>query len=222
VSVPETIPCRWKHLRGEGRKAMYRATCGRGKCRGHLGDLRFQGSYEDAAADVLEEYRRDRSRLEQGIARGEHPSRGGRSADEELARLVSREETAQRHLQEAAADERAGRVNAQQEWRMSALPCLGQFVYSDDYPTPIYYGHADSGFRISFRRKYSRSGNEIGRRPMYPADHRSPGWMTEVYGAGRHGLKGQRVLPTDRVWCPVCGTLNQLEWPEQLKDAQPQ
>ena len=87
---PQAIPCRWKHLRGEGRKALFRATCGQDQCRGHLGNLRFQGSYEDAARDVLEEIQGDQRRIEQRMARGENPARGAGSADQELALLASR------------------------------------------------------------------------------------------------------------------------------------
>ena len=39
---------------------------------------------------------------------------------------------------------------------------------------PTYSGYADTGYRITFSRKRSRTGNQIGRRPLYPADHRSP------------------------------------------------
>lgn len=33
------ISCRWKHVGGKEFEAVYRATCGRPNCRGHLGDL---------------------------------------------------------------------------------------------------------------------------------------------------------------------------------------
>ena len=219
-SLPQPVPCRWKHLRGEERKALFRATCGQGQCRGHLGDLRFQESYEEQARDVLEEIQRDRRRAEQRLARGEDPTKGARSAEDELARLASREERAQRHLVEATADERAGRVQANQEWRMFAIPVLGQFIYANEYYPPHYSGYADTGYRLSFGRKRSRNGNEIGRRPFYPAHQQSPSWMNEIYGTGRYALLGQRFGPPALIWCPIstCEALNSVDWPEALQD----
>jgi hypothetical protein len=145
---------------------------------------------------------------------------GKNTTDDELARLVSQEEREQRLLEEVAADEQAGRVKAEQEWRMFAIPVLGDFVYADDYSVPIYSGHADTGYRITFGGKRSRSGKQIGRRPLYPAQLQSPSWMTEIYGTGRRGLLGQRFGPPALIWCPIstCGTLNYVDWPESLQD----
>jgi hypothetical protein len=38
-SKDATVACRWKRVFGKGRDAVYRATCGRPGCPGHLGDL---------------------------------------------------------------------------------------------------------------------------------------------------------------------------------------
>ena len=65
------ITCRWKHLRGEGRRAIYRATCGRAACPGHLGELSYTGSFTDEAAKAEELAWRERRQLERAVARGQ-------------------------------------------------------------------------------------------------------------------------------------------------------
>jgi hypothetical protein len=181
--------------------------------------------YEDTAVDILEDIRRERRRVEEAVARGETPRKCPRwparikSVEDYLAHLASRDETEQRHRDEAAADERAGRIKARPEWLMVAAPVVGDFVYADDYSLPIYRGFPDTGYHIIFPRMRSRKGKPIGRRSLYPADHSVPGWLAEIHGTGRRDVLGQRFAPPARIWCPIssCGALNAVDWPAPLQ-----
>jgi hypothetical protein len=215
MSAPEALPCRWKHLRGSGRKALYRATCGRGECRGHLGDLCFVGTAQDQTeilADLARHWYRSR-RPERPDARDD-----SWATEEDLVIFATEAEEVVRQLGRQAADERAGRVRLVTGWMMLAFPLQGRRALPP--PTndtqPIYWGHRDSGYRISFGGKRSQDGVRVGHRPLLQ-DAPSP--VRDAFGGSRP-VQGQTPRPTDCIWCPICGTLNRLEWPEPLKDSQ--
>jgi hypothetical protein len=107
------------------------------------------------------------------------------------------------------------------EWLMSAEPLAKQLGHSSQQRAflgpggyAFYYGYADSGYRISQTGKRSRKGWQIARRPMegVSRDLRIP-------GASNKFIEGQVVRPHDRVYCTVCDALNQLDWPDTLKDS---
>jgi hypothetical protein len=83
-------------------------------------------------------------------------------------------------------------------------------------PYRIFRGYRDTGYRISLTGKRSRNGGRIGRRPAT-----DPAPLPEMKSLKRytHVVAGQQPQLGDRIWCPVCGTLNQLIRPEQLRHA---
>ena len=85
-------------------------------------------------------------------------------------------------------------------WVMEATPV------NASVRTAFYRGFSDSGFRVAFGGNGKRTphGTPIGRRPKIPHS--------------LFAVQGQIITPTDRIWCPVCGTLNQLDWPDALRD----
>ena len=211
MNVPETpISCRWKHLRGEAHRAIYRATCGRATCPGHLGDLRYEGSFAEEAAKAEEEARRERRGLERAVACGQ--------STRDAAAVVMREIDADleearrlRDMEEALGGRSPG------DWSMRACWVTHGNGRTPLNIEPIYYGHADTGYRISHRGKRSRRGWRVGRRPdVRPAlpipllaDADDP-----------RAVDGQEVRLPARIWCPVCDALNRLDWPVPLQDPQ--
>jgi hypothetical protein len=104
------------------------------------------------------------------------------------------------------------------EWLMSAelrrtksTPSDRSDILSRGYA--FYRGYADTGFRISRGGKRTRDGWQYPRRRMegVSRDMRVPGVAVNV-------IEGQAVRPTNHVWCPICGQLNQLDWPDALKN----
>jgi hypothetical protein len=217
MSAPEPVPCRWKHLRGKEHDAVYRATCGRPRpCPGHLGDLSYIGSFTEEAAKAEEEARRERRASERAVAHGQSTAN--------IAAVVMREMAADLEEIRLLEDirrlrdmEQAGVVPAPGYWFMQAC-----WVVNGNRTIPIenqaiYYGHPDTGYRISYGGKRSRGGLRVGRRP----DVR-PTLPTSLLADldDPRGVDGQEVRPPARIWCPVCGTLNRLDWPDPLQDAQ--
>ena len=50
-------------------------------------------------------------------------------------------------------------------WSMEAQFVVHRNWQFPSAPQPIYYGHSDTGYRISHRGKRSRDGSRVGRRP---------------------------------------------------------
>jgi hypothetical protein len=176
-SIVGATPCRWKHLRGQGTDAIYRASCGTG-CPGHLGDLHFVGSHFLTRRFTL-----------------------GQPGDpDEPVWEIS---AATRARMERYAEE--GRRVAvipgfASTWVLSASPLAGQ------PRDAIYRGYADTGFKISFGGKKASNKTRVGRRSFMNWDIGGP-----------RKPQGQTIRPPSRIWCPACGTLNQLDWPEPLR-----
>jgi hypothetical protein len=217
-SLPDPISCHWKHLRGIELDAIYRATCGKDRCPGHLGDLAYRNFSDDEnriqlAALVDQE----RERIERAVSGyPSHPYSG------ELGGLLTAlaGEEAMMRLQGIEAGDVPDDPLMRDKllawgWIMHAEPLVSHPRGAD---TPfIYYGHSDSGFRISTGGKQGWNGWRVGRRRVL---RQSPTWMEHSVGA--YYAQGQIVRPTDRVWCRSCGTLNRLDWPESLRDLQAQ
>ena len=197
----EVIPCRWEHRRGEGRDAIFRAHCGRLGCKGVLGELRYQDSPAARVASSLS----DRAR---GI--------------EVLGVLEE-----QRRLPRGVTDSKASELAALKNWAQEALLATdgewlmfanlrrtrpdhsGKFHLGSAY----YYGYPDTGYHWSDGQKRVADGVATSRRPM-----QGPAQDMRVPGISVNFIEGQHPLPTDRIWCKWCRTLNQLDWPEPLRD----
>jgi hypothetical protein len=98
-------------------------------------------------------------------------------------------------------------VSDRDGWQMVAEPRSGKLPDSPPRVKAFYRGYRDTGYRISTGGKRTLSGWQAPRRPK----------------VGHHfdyTITGQVVRPTDLVWCPACGTLNQLDWPEALRDCE--
>jgi hypothetical protein len=202
---PAAIPCRWKHVRGEGRQAIYRATCGQGQCRGHLGDLAWRGLSDEDLRRWLEAA--DAHARHQWLA--EHHQELLHLYDLGTPEDGPHAEVLAETVRGLVLDEAQGRG-----WFM--VPRV--LTRPDDDKQPIYYGYADSGYRISFsgKRSHRGRGQRVGRRPLGQS---MPGWAVEAAGSERVAA-GQPVRPPAHIWCPIssCGALNHLGWPEPLKD----
>ena len=210
MNAPEApISCRWKHLRGEGGRAIYRATCGRAACPGHLGDLSYFDTFIEEAAKAEEQFRRESRQLERAVARGQTTAN--------VAALLMREaeETLEEQRRLSDIEKVKGPLGPAWGWRMEA-----QFVVHRNwqFPSaiqPIYYGHADTGYRISHGGKRSRDGFRVGRRP----DVRPPLPMSLLADLeDPRGVDGQKPRLPARIWCRICRTLNYLDWPGPLQD----
>jgi len=139
--MPEPIPCRWKHLRGQGTDAIYRASCGTG-CPGHLGDLRFvDGHYLQRRISMLQPIDPDAPAWERKLS------------DEEYAAMAA-----------AYLPRRVGIARGfASAWILSASPLIGR------PQDAIYHGYADSGFKITVGGKRASNRARVGRRgsPIY-------------------------------------------------------
>jgi hypothetical protein len=200
------IACRWKRLYGLGRQAVYRATCGRESCPGHLGDMSYTDSLAHRTASDLQHRRNFDELVRTGALPGV---------------LTHKQAEARHHETEWIASQVAHLDLPQEgEWRMSAELLLKKLGPSDQKITFIgpggyafYRGYRDSGFHIALTGKRSRKGFHIARRPMEGVSR-----DLRIAGVSNKFIEGQVPRPTDRVWCRVCGQLNQLDWPDALKD----
>jgi hypothetical protein len=191
-AIVEAIPCRWKHLRGTGLAAVYRATCGatrgRGECRAHLGDLHHlcQRVVSDGDEDPSVREGRERAASQLGI-----------SMPVDFLRDECRNRQRYRNVPGKG-------------WTLSGPPVPGR-------ETAIYRGYADSGYRIVLRGKIARNGKRIGRRP-------SDSWERDFDQETRERPVDGRtpVPPTDHIWCPMCGTMNRVGWPDALQGCEAQ
>ena len=230
MKTSDPIPCRWKRLRGTGREAIYRATCGRAGCPGHLGDL----SYLDGrSADLHQEFRalvkmsarlgREVVRLRQEADQLRNSARFSMSPGDEAGASAGTipPETADRSVIERIVQEVRASLPPARTWLMSAAPIEHASSGPSRRGGAVYRGFAEAGFRISHTGRRALNGNRIGRRPLRLLGN--PLNPLPQDSAAREALQmrdvdGQIVQPTDRVWCPVCGALNQLNWPEPLQD----
>ncbi len=218
-----TVAARWKRVRGRGLDAVYRASCGKGGCPGFLGELRYAASGAQQAIQLRDYARRERECL-QVIADGGPRGGGGPAVpewardldlDEALDMAREREEEVARLLEVVGDDVEKYFPESLEGWWMRARP------YASRQPTEpelkaVYAGYADTGYRISLGGKRSLDGLRIGRRPSLEED--APPVFRELRGT--HAVEGQLVGPTDRIWCRVCGVLNQLDGPAELRDSQ--
>jgi hypothetical protein len=99
-------------------------------------------------------------------------------------------------------------------WRMSAAPFQSRRATHTHDAHPVYRGHRDTGYRISHGGKRAgRSGTRIGRRPIL----RFSDPLVRVALGDLRPVQGQLICPRVRIWCPMCGTRNDVDWPEALR-----
>jgi hypothetical protein len=194
------ITCRWKRLRGEGRGAFYRASCGHETCPGHLGDLAYVDSLRDQLWSYLKRHRRDPERLRAGDG----------------PRLWTKEETESTNRREVDAILRQGR-QIMSEWLMSAEPLETKRAPSHHgdafYRRHAFYrGYADTGYRISRGGKRTPDGWQVPRRSMEGISR-----DVRVDGVAVDHIEGQAVRPADKVQCPVCSQLTLFDRAHPLK-----
>jgi hypothetical protein len=136
--MPEPIPCRWKHLRGRGHNAVYRATCGRDKpCPGHLGDLGYFDWLGNHATHPYSD--EDEEPFQKLKDAGNHTHTAGVMGTRCPEWLMSAD-----YLHVSRGQ---GRKNSNTDHHR------------------IYRGFADSGYRVSHGGKRDRTGDRVGRRP---------------------------------------------------------
>ncbi|MDP9358874.1 MAG: hypothetical protein M3R02_27070 [Chloroflexota bacterium] len=84
----------------------------------------------------------------------------------------------------------------------------------DRKPFPLYYGFADTGLRISYKGHRSKEGYRIGRRPFRGRKDGADKlrWMGEET-ADPFDAFGQPAFPPCLIYCPVCGSLNDVGVP---------
>ncbi len=75
-------------------------------------------------------------------------------------------------------------------------------------PQSIYYGHADTGYRISHGGKRNRTGWRIGRRPF--------AGEIRYFTPRPWDPSTQDPEPPCRIFCPVCGALNGVPLPDGI------
>ncbi len=186
-----TCEARWKLLGGEGFEQVFRAICGRERsCPTSLGRLTHFDPFSVYAERIraLTEYFHEL-----------HDSGDKNAVTHQWAEF------------QAWVDQRLGavyraRLQADQggngpRWMMVAeqLDPNRRLAWAN------YYGHPDSGYRISF--------NMMSRRPAVPHD---PILRELIEEGGLHkwAPSGHWPTPPCQIWCPTCGTLNYLPVPE--------
>lgn len=195
MNAAETpISGRWKHLRGEGREAVYRAICGRPSCPHALGELVYRSGVRGEAGSL-----RARLRAAEAVL-------GDRPRPEDAAMLAE----IRRGVEWLDANSLGTTAPG---WIMRAPKHNGI--------RGIYRGFPDSGYRISFGGKRSLGGVRVGHRQQDPAWSSMLTLPETKAVGGPRGVFGQTPCPPARVWC-LCGTLNALDWPEPLQGLQAQ
>ncbi len=195
--VAEPTPCRWKHLRGHGTDAIYRASCGTG-CPGHLGDLHFvDGQQLGGRISLMQPIDPDAPKWQLSARtverlRAQQPSHHPRRSEIE-------------HLIRPTDAYVVGGVGIAPSfascWVLSASPLIGK------PRDAIYRGYADSGYRIVAGGKRTSNRERVGRR----------GSRSYEAILGSRKPQGQTVQPPARIWCLACGTLGLVELPESLR-----
>ncbi len=224
---------RWKQLSGRGLDTRLRAHCGKPGCPGSLGVLqsidsptfspdKVKAHYEhmlsmlenldreysmmDQREDLPEEIDRDKRRASLSDAR----SQVARVID--VARkLLDREVTnaVKREKQRTAMPDDVPR------WVMRPeRPPHEPGTSRDRRPHPLYYGFTDTGLRISYQGHRSKEGYRIGRRPFRGRKDGKDklGWLGEET-ADRFEAFGQPAFPPCLIFCPMCGSLNDVGVP---------
>lgn len=225
----EAYPARWKRLARPDRDVRYRAICGRPGCPGSLGQLLNFGLRRRETADalfarrqaLLEDYDLLLVKMEE---RTDLPP--GMDREKRLASLA--ELRAQATRQRACAEEdrrsmaaifgvladRADLWDLLPDWAMRPeAPHRERGTPTDRSPHPIYHGHPDTGYRISLGGKRVRAGHRIGRRPQQTAPSGVDITPLAPRFADRRRVHGQSPIPPCRIFCPVCGSPNDVGIP---------
>ncbi len=118
-------------------------------------------------------------------------------------------------LAEAAAEEAAALGFEGDIWAMAPeRPHREPGTAPGRRPRPLYYGYDDTGYRISLGGKRSRSGLRVGRR-AFETGGRSTDRTAPALSrwGGPISPSGQAPVPPCLIWCPVCGSLNDVPTP---------
>lgn len=209
----------WKEIPGDRDDGpSYRAICGKRGCPSSLGVLR---SFDPRWAFPLGTAIREAETLRAEIQEiSEQLSRikttGGVPADADKARWISLHDRSidltgrwlalHREAQDKgqAENDIDGPTAPQPSWiMMLETPPVEPGTSRILRPRPIYCGFPDTGYRISQRGKRAGNGQRISRRPFRGGDDGRDPWIAP----------GQVPIPPCRIYCPVCGTLNELPVP---------
>lgn len=208
---------RWKLLGGEGNGRSFRAICGKPSCPGSLGELwntatvaRDPNDIIDEAVDDIEQLARlidtnleDLGDQADGLERRSCLHEARRRVDRQLDLVLSDE-----YWDEIATMTAIHRVLGPR-WTMSPeRPEYERGTPRWRRPMTIYYGHANTGYRISHGGKRNREGWRIGRRPFEGKVSFGPEY--------RRDPSTQNPTPPCRIFCPVCGGPNEVLPPAEL------
>lgn len=221
---------RWKHLPNPGRDPSFRALCGRPGCPGSLGNLhRLVHPDPEEARQTFDDLLAALAEVDDSLAAMEQRTDLPPTIDlaERRAFLAKeRERTAEQRERIAGVKEHVADTATDFDRLFASIgPRLPDWVMTPERPhrepgtppgrspRPLYYGHPDTGYRISYRGKRSREGRRIGRR-AWPVPAVSP--ELPPLGSRLRDERlptGQRPLPPCRIVCPVCGSLNEVGLP---------
>lgn len=219
--LPAAHVARWKKLRdpepdagGDWERRRFRAICGKPSCPASLGELWNTSATARDPNDVVEETADGLEEMASAIDALIEESPDGKVRAElvELRRSVAKEHE---------------RVVGDQFWGEIAIPSAihavkgPRWVMSPERPdhepeTPrarapmsTYHGYPDSGYRISHGGKRNKEGWRIGRRPFKGSTFEG---LSNPWDAGT-----QDPTPPCRIFCRVCGSLNQVDLPDELR-----
>jgi hypothetical protein len=204
--ITPTVTARWKR-KDIGELHVYVATCG--NCPGALGGLCREPDLiqiKEQATEALDDINERRDRGE-ALSGEEYALLGHLSEEQRFAQRLLSDPLALRAL--------GGLFGTEERWSMS-------LALSHQGCDGVYYGFADSGYRISLSgKKRNRSGQRVGRRPDHP-----PRDVPVTLGPKNADpfdedparvVSGQRPVPPCRIWCPVCKRLNEVPLPRGFR-----
>jgi hypothetical protein len=217
------VDARWKSL-GKGLYSPMRALCGH--CRlGSLGILRFVAPPTDA-----QQARRDAVVWLDGI--NETIAAISGPIYDRFTPLQRSEVLAPLRRMKADLEERIGRLDAHLRHGLATVPEPPDGKEPDvrapwtllpepaeGRPDPLYYGFRDTGYRISYDGRCDPDGRRRGAREHVidlPASLRPEHRRWILAWHERWSPEGQHPRPPCRIFCPVCGTPNWLDWPEEV------
>lgn len=210
----------WKVLRDFGDGDELRAICGRRGCPSSLGVLRLLDpgrSFSISLGTAIRESEAIRVEMQEITEQlSRIKTTGGVPADADKARwldlhdrsiaLTDRWLRLHREAWDRGQEEQAihGRTAAHPTWiMMLETPPVEPGTSRMQRPRPIYCGFPDTGYRISLQGKRASNGQRIGRRPFRGSDDGRDPWFAP----------GQVPIPPCRIYCPVCGALNEVTVP---------
>lgn len=201
----------WKKRRFRSRSdqdekfVAWCALCGTTGCPGSLGGL-----IESPAVSEGQAVRDDQQRVNFYDETIDHFSRRAKRLIQKADNAAAQqrvEETHSRMIKHFAREREMvvrGRDGELGTLRMSlTAPPHMPTTLPQNQPDPIYYGFADTGYRISTKgNREPRDGDRRGRRQFRGPQSRFP-----------LEAPGVVVTPPCLIWCPICGRLNDVGLP---------